>query len=130
MKFPRPSWPARELAREKDERQLTFTDQRDEANGADLYFTCGALQYIEEPFAEILKALRARPRHLLINRVPLSGDPTFITLQNNGKWIVPYKVANETEFIEGITSLGYELVDHWKTPRSLHLPHEQGTQGR
>jgi len=111
----------RKLAQKKGEQQLSFTTQREAAEEADIYFTSGALQYIEEPFAEILGRLTIRPRHVLINRVPLCAGPSFITLQNNGAWVVPYKVVNETAFIESLTALGYELADHWRIHRSLEV---------
>jgi putative methyltransferase (TIGR04325 family) len=110
-----------ELARKKGEHQLSFTVQREAAEQADVYFTSGALQYIEEPFSDILGRLQSRPRHVLINRVPLCGGASFITLQNNGAWVVPYKVVNEAEFIQSIVALGYELVDHWRIHRSLKV---------
>ncbi len=69
------------LAQKKGERQLSFTTERDAAEKADIYFTSGALQYIEEPFCEILGRLTHRPPHVLINRVPLCSGPSFITLQ-------------------------------------------------
>jgi putative methyltransferase (TIGR04325 family) len=112
---------AREFASSRGEERLAFTAERAEAEGAEIYFTSGALQYIEEPFAEMIGRLREKPRHLLINRVPLCAGPGFITLQNNGTWVVPYKIVNEAEFIASLTGLGYELVDHWRIHRSLQV---------
>jgi putative methyltransferase (TIGR04325 family) len=112
---------ASEVAAGRGEEQLGFTTRREEAESADIYFTSGALQYIEEPFSEIIGRLQNKPRHILINRVPLCAGPAFITLQNNGAWVMPYKIANEIEFIESITALGYELVDHWRIHRSLQV---------
>jgi putative methyltransferase (TIGR04325 family) len=106
-----------EIARERNESRLAFTDQRDLAEGADLYATFGALQYIEDPFATILNSLRDKPPHLLINRVPLSEGNHFITLQNNGCWFSPYKVDNRAEFVRSVEALGYELVDKWEMTR-------------
>ena len=111
----------RELAEEKGEMALAFTEHRNEAPEADVFFTAGALQYIDEPVAEILAARPKRPRHVLIQRVPLTSEENFITLQNNGAWIVPYKVSNEGAFIASVEALGYELVDHWKTARKLQV---------
>jgi putative methyltransferase (TIGR04325 family) len=124
----------RELAEEKGEKQLAFTDDRKAAPEADIFFTAGALQYIDEPVTAILAARPKRPRHVLIQRVPLSSEEPFITLQNNGAWIVPYKVENETTFIASVKALGYELVDHWRTARKLQvlmypLSHEAIYQG-
>ena len=84
--------------------------------------------------ASILAARPKLPRHVLIQRVPLSSEEHFITLQNNGAWIVPYKVEHETTFIASVEALGYELVDHWRTSRKLQvlmhpLSHEATYQG-
>ncbi|MCE0522905.1 MAG: methyltransferase, TIGR04325 family [Methylacidiphilales bacterium] len=107
-----------EIARERNETQLAFTDQREVAVDPDIYATFGALQYIEEPFAEIIGKLRARPPHLLINRVPFCDGASFITLQNNGCWASPYKVDNKADFIESLEALDYELVDAWEVDRA------------
>ena len=109
------------LAQQKGASQLAFTNRREEAEGAGIYFSAGALQYIEEPFAEIISGLSAPPPHLLLQRVPLSEGLTFITLQNNGEWVVPYRVMNEQEFTSSMIALGYDLIDHWKIPRSLEV---------
>jgi putative methyltransferase (TIGR04325 family) len=106
-----------EIARERNETQLAFTDQREVNEDPDIYATFGALQYIEEPFAEIIGSLRAKPVHLLINRIPLCEETPFITLQNNGCWFSPYKVDNRTAFIESVEALGYQLEDKWEMNR-------------
>jgi putative methyltransferase (TIGR04325 family) len=106
-----------EIAMERKEGQLTFTDQREPVGEPDLYATFGTLQYLEEPFVEIIGRLRAKPPHLLINRVPLGEGPAFITLQNNGSWFSPYKVENKSDFIRNLRALGYELVDQWEMER-------------
>jgi putative methyltransferase (TIGR04325 family) len=111
----------RTLAAEKGERQLLFTADRADAATCDLYFTAGALQYIEEPFAAIIARLPRRPRHIILNRVPLWTGPRFVTLQNNGKWTVPYKVDNQDEFVRGLAGLGYDLIDHWRINRQLEV---------
>jgi len=65
-------------------------------------------------FAAIIAKLRARPPHILVNRVPMTEGPAFITLQNNSSWFSPYKVDNRPAFIASIVELGYDLVDEWK----------------
>jgi putative methyltransferase (TIGR04325 family) len=111
----------RALAEKRGKSQLGFTEDRAEAAQADVFFTAGALQYIEEPLAEMLAGLARKPRHVVVQRVPLQEGERFVTLQNNGTWVVPYQVANEGEFIAGVTGLGYELVDQWPTWRSLQV---------
>jgi putative methyltransferase (TIGR04325 family) len=111
----------RNLAAEKGESQLHFTTERAEADGSDIYFSAGALQYIEEPFADIIARLPRRPSHILLNRVPLWDGERFITLQNNGAWTVPYKIDNREQFAQSLIALGYDLIDHWRTSRTLQV---------
>ena len=113
----------RALAAERGETQLLFTEDRAAAGEADVFFTAGALQYIEEPLGEMLAGLERRPRHVVVQRVPLQDGEPFVTLQNNGSWVVPYQVANEREFIAGVEALGYELVNQWPTWRTLQVAH-------
>jgi putative methyltransferase (TIGR04325 family) len=110
-----------EIAQERKEAQLFFTEQRTPPGNPDVYATFGALHYIEEPFAEIIRRLPARPPHILVNRVPMCEGPGFITLQNNGSWFCPYKVDNVSDFIRGLHQLGYELVDQWDLDRGVHF---------
>jgi putative methyltransferase (TIGR04325 family) len=114
-----------DIARERKDAQLAFTSDRQPVEAPELYATFGTLQYIEQSFAEIIGSLRARPPHLLINRVPLGEGYSFVTLQNNGSWFSPYKVEDKVALIQGIGALGYELVDQWKVAREnqfLTLP--------
>jgi hypothetical protein len=85
---------AQEYARSRGEDRLDFTAEREAAESADIYFTSGALQYVEEPFADIIGRLQNKPRHILIN---------------------------EAEFIASVEALGYELIDHWRIHRSLQV---------
>jgi len=103
-----------EIAHERNAHQLAFTTERETDQNPDIYVTFGTLQYIEEPFAAIIARLRARPPHILVNRVPMTEGPGFITLQNNGAWFSPYKLDNRSAFITSIVELGYELVDAWE----------------
>lgn len=116
----------RDYAARKGETQLHFTADPAEADGADIYFTAGALQYIEEPFANMIQRLSHPPKHLVIQRVPLWKGERFITLQNNNAWTVPYKIENENDFIKSLTDLGYTLVDHWRLGRTLQVLNSPG----
>lgn len=101
------------LAAKRGATDLSFTSAFEEADDADILLASGSAQYIES-FSMGIGTLNNRPRHLLINRVPLyDGDP-FITLQNGGQVFYPGHVFNRKEFIHSLTSLGYELRDAWK----------------
>jgi putative methyltransferase (TIGR04325 family) len=116
----------REIARERGGTQLSFTSDSAVLDGADILFSAGALQFIEQPLPELLNRLRAPPRHLLINRLPLTSCRTdFVTLQHSGQSPAPCRIANERSFIDAMTRAGYRERDHWKclenhTRISLH----------
>ena len=105
------------MAAKRGESQIAFTDTQQEGDGADVYLTCGALQFFEDRFADILRRLKKKPRHVLINRVPLTEGSSFFTLQHSGYSVVPYHIANLDSFVAGIEALGYKLVEQWENDR-------------
>jgi putative methyltransferase (TIGR04325 family) len=111
-----------ELAREREAPNLFFTTEPQQADGVQIFLSNGALHYIEPDLSEILSRLEALPQHILINRVPMySGEP-YYTQQNTPHSYSVNKVMNESQFVQGIEGLGYEQVDRWKLPRTLHVP--------
>jgi putative methyltransferase (TIGR04325 family) len=63
-----------------------------------------------------LGALRSRPRHLLLNKLPLYDGEPFVTLQNGGPVWAPQHVFNRRQFLGALEELGYELVAAWDVP--------------
>jgi len=110
------------IAKEMDSQGLSFTNDFREADGADILLTLGTLQYIEPSLAELLGQLGKKPIHLLISMVPFYDGESFITLQNVGYAFSPYKIQNRSEFIDSLTSLGYELIDSWEWDRTCSIP--------
>ena len=111
-----------ELAKMGDNPGLYFTTEFAQTESSEILITCGTLQYIETPLAEMLRTLQRKPRHILINQVPFYDGETFITLQNIGYTFCPYKIQNLHEFITSLDALGYELIDCWKLNRSCSIP--------
>jgi putative methyltransferase (TIGR04325 family) len=107
----------RRTAQERGEKQLEFTTETRQADGADIYLTNGALQYFEVTFADMLRELPHPPRHLVINRVPLTAHAPFFTLQHMGTSIVPYHINNLDETVASLQVLGYRLVERWENDR-------------
>lgn len=107
----------RRIALKRGETQLFFTDNQQDGENTDVYLTCGALQYFEGSFADILGKLKEKPRHVLINRIPLTERGTFFTLQHSVYSVIPYRVDNMNDFVSGIEALGYKLVEQWKVDR-------------
>lgn len=103
----------RALAAKRGEAQLAFTEDRAAAGGAEVYLANGSLPYLDEPLADILARLESKPRHVIANRVPLSDYRTIFVLQNLGYAVMPYRIANQKEFVDGITALGYRVAERW-----------------
>jgi putative methyltransferase (TIGR04325 family) len=95
--------------------RLSFTTDATKADGADILIAAGSLQFVESPpLSETLRRLEHRPKHLLLNKLPLGASPAFVTLQNAGTSFVAQHVYNRAEFVEGFTRTGYEVVDEWE----------------
>lgn len=104
----------RKLATGRQSAGLEFTSDFALADSADVLIAAGSLQYVEKPsFASSLSALKNKPRHLLLNKLPLYDGKQFVTLQNGIVAFHPQYVFNRREFTDSILDLGYELVDRW-----------------
>ena len=102
---------------------LTFTTDLTLATHSDIFFAAGSLHFEQRSLATMLASLPTLPRHLLLNKLPLTHHPTFYTLHNMGPAIAPYRIANREEFLESLTVLGYELKDAWANPElTAHIP--------
>jgi putative methyltransferase (TIGR04325 family) len=112
----------KDIAIQKDSKNLSFTTDFSKAEGSEIFLTCGTLQYLEATLPELIKPLQTKPKHLLINHVPFYDGESFTTLQNIGYAYCPYKIQNRTEFINALTSLGYRLIDSWEIQRSFSIP--------
>ncbi len=106
----------RRLAVENAAAELMFTERRDDLAGADVLYASGSLQYLERPLPEILAPIIARPRHVIINHMPMRDGPARYTLQSIGTAFCPYRLEDRASFLAGMAALGYELVEQWTCP--------------
>ncbi|MDM0111701.1 methyltransferase, TIGR04325 family [Variovorax sp. J22R133] len=104
----------RQVARDRGETQLSFTTDSKAVDGADILFTAGTIQYIDTPLHQTLGGLANAPKHVLINRLPLTPNASFVTLQNSGIAVWPYHILNDTQFVQAMKGIGYRVVDRWK----------------
>jgi len=105
------------FAREHDKAgRLDFTDRPTDADGYDIVFASGSLQYLDYTLADLIGQLKQPPRHLVINLMPIHMSESFFTLQNMGTAFCPYRVMSEREFIDGLKARGYALQDRWENP--------------
>jgi putative methyltransferase (TIGR04325 family) len=105
----------RRIAAEEARTDVAFVERLDEASGADILLAAGSLQYLEASFFHTaLAGLAARPRHVLVNKLPVHAARQFVTLQDTGPACHPYTVFESGPFVSAICALGYELVDRWE----------------
>lgn len=109
----------RALAQQRQATALSFSDAwPPEWLDSGIWLAAGVLEFME---AQDLPALLARcarkPRHILLNKLPLSEAPAFVSTQNIGHGAyVPHHVFNRQAFIQAVEAQGYALVDAWDVP--------------
>ena len=106
----------RALAAERGASALSFTTRPEDADGADVFFASGSLQYVEWPLHALLRRLAAPPAHVLVNMTPLHPARSFVTLQSIGTAFCPYNVLQRDAFVKGLEGMGYRVVDAWDNP--------------
>ena len=115
-----------QMAQQNHAHGLQFTTNLASAlNGADIWIASGSIQYFEDAHpSNLLRQLDLRPRHLLLNKLPLYDGEDFVTTQNLGEGAFsPVHVWNRNEFVRSICMRGFLLQDAWDVPdRSLLLP--------
>jgi len=105
----------RELAQERDHwKQLSFVDDAGAAADADVLFTSGCIQYLDETLGERIAGLRRRPRWVMVNLLPLHKSEAFWTLQSTGAALCPYRIQRTADFLGEFERLGYEMLDMWE----------------
>jgi putative methyltransferase (TIGR04325 family) len=114
----------RKLARERNEKNLTFTETVKDAKGCDLLLVSGSFHYWERPIGEFLSQFETAPPRIIVNRTPTQNEgPSYITVQNAGTYAVPCIVRNESEMATEFAKRGYRLADQWKAAElALRLP--------
>jgi putative methyltransferase (TIGR04325 family) len=104
-------------------RALEFSDQIKDADGVDVFFVSGALQYLPQTLAEILKSYQKLPRRIIINTTPIHARHSYFTLNSIGTAYCAYRVQAHDEFVEDIKACGYRMRHEWQnTGKSLDLP--------
>ena len=98
------------------DRHLKFTDRIEDGNCSDVFLASGSLHYCKKNLSDYIQCLSVRPRYLLLSKLPLFAGPSFVTLQNMGPAVTPYRIFNVDEFRREIESLGYQVVDQWSNP--------------
>ena len=114
----------RRFAVERKASRLSFFDsaQSTPLPPVDVLMTAGTLQYMEESIEDLMTRFESRPRHILINSLPMHRTQDFWTLQNLGACEVPYHVFSELSWLDGLKRQGYRIVDRWSQLRRIEIP--------
>jgi putative methyltransferase (TIGR04325 family) len=94
--------------------KLDFTESIEHISGKNVFMASGSIQYSIEDLSVLLKPLLKKPKHLLLNRIPLGETEQFVTLQNGGKVFYAQYVFNRFNFIKSLQEIGYDLIDLWE----------------
>jgi len=94
--------------------RLSFSEGFDVAADADLLFTAGCVQYLEDTLAQQLAALKRRPRWVLVNLLPLHETAEYWTVQSIGTAFCPYRIQRMSTFFADMERLGYGVLDKWE----------------
>ncbi len=106
-----------QIAAEQGTKQLAFTNQFEDSDGADVLLAAGSLQYVESPpLSAALSGLKCPPKHILVNKLSLHEGRSVVTLQNGGVAYHPMYIFDRREFIDSVCAVGYELIDSWAVP--------------
>jgi putative methyltransferase (TIGR04325 family) len=92
---------------------LSFVTDFASVPACDVLLSAGAIQYMESSIPGLFERLGHRPRFVLLNKVPLSSNEDYWSLQNFGPAISPYRVFNETAFLKYFEDAGYGVRDRW-----------------
>ena len=118
----------RRIALERAEDRLHFAADLAGCDGADVVIISGALHFIDAMPPTLLAGWKTLPRHILINRSPVSESPCLYAIQDQGSYLTLARIIHRTELVRSMEQAGYRLVDEWRAPE-LHLrfpmhPHE------
>lgn len=113
-----------DLASERGATTLRFVTDPRAADGHDVFYSSGALQFIEPSLPELLEPLTTKPEHVIVNSTSYWDRPTFYTLQNSGRAFCVYKVEHLQTTLDHMARIGYCLVDRWLNPeKNCVVPH-------
>lgn len=105
------------MARERGAHALHFSTGFSEGDGAGVWLSSGALQYLEpDALFSALASYAQLPRHLILNKLPASDGEGFVTVQDMYAFKNPYTVFSRSELVSQLERLGYVLRDCWTTP--------------
>lgn len=111
------------IARGKDEHRIRFATTLEALAGADVLIASGSLHYFDLPLPGLIAQSPSRPKHVLINRTPLTDAKSIATVQDAGSYLVACQLYNRTDLLTQFVTCGYDVVDSWTIPElSVRIP--------
>ncbi|AUN97658.1 methyltransferase, TIGR04325 family [Bacteriovorax stolpii] len=116
----------RKYSEQRGAKNLNFVSNIQDLSDQDLFLASGSLQYLDWEIHEKFFELKKFPKYLIFNMLPLHSTTSTITLQSIGTAFCPYYIRKENDFIKGLESIGYELVDLWSNEeKKCHIAFEK-----
>lgn len=107
--------------------QLDFCTDFKAASGYDVLYASGSLQYLPTRMAEILAALPAKPRRIILNTTAAHPERTLYTLNSIGFAVCPYRIQHWDELLAELTMAGYKRRDAWRNEgKPIEVPFVDG----
>jgi putative methyltransferase (TIGR04325 family) len=98
---------------------LQFFDDLESTAPCDVLICSGVLQYAESTVEQIIGRLPAKPHMVILNKVAVFDTESFYTLENYGRYWLPYRIFTPKELEETRVRLGYTLASNWTVPREI-----------
>ncbi len=113
----------REIARSRGLPDLSFVESFVDADPAKILLCSGVLQYTVGTLDEMLESSGLRPDVVIINKLPISKDGGFFTLENFGAVKLPYRIFDAHAHQRMCERLGYRRSCCWPIPhRDFRIP--------
>lgn len=106
----------RKKAVAEGEQRLRFTGDLGEASGADVLLASGSLHYFSQSLPQMVGRMPAPPRHVIVNRTPITSCKPIATVQDGPTDRVACRLIPREAVIEEMADLGYVLIDSWLVP--------------
>jgi putative methyltransferase (TIGR04325 family) len=105
-----------DLALGRREDRIRFTRDLQDASGSDVFLASGSLHYFDQSLPEVIGFLKDLPKHVIVNRTPMTTSKEIATVQDGGDHLVACRVIHKADFIYKMGELGYSLADSWLVP--------------
>jgi putative methyltransferase (TIGR04325 family) len=118
----------RELAVQREATaQLSFSTDFRDASGYDVLYASGSLQYLPQRISEIIAALPAKPRRIVLNTTAVHPERTLYTLNSIGFAVCPYRIQHHDQLLAELAASGYKRRDAWRNEgKPIEVPFVEG----